>query len=201
MPELRGPGSAEDILNDPVYQARIARRNAEDAARTAVWREAERQLVTELQEAGYPVETAWMLYKYKPHISAIPILLDHLPRDYPERVRWGIAGALVVREARQWWQQIRDLYVVEAGPEAKPQLANALAEIVTTATLDSYIELLRDASNASSRILLVRGLTRLRDQRAADALKELASDPVLSISIGDYFHKKALRDSKRDQAR
>jgi hypothetical protein len=175
----------EHLANDPVRRAAQARRAAELDDLRAALRAAEAPLVAELQAAGYQVESAWDLRKYKdPYKSALPILVDHLSRDYPDRVLAGIARALSVRAAAPWWPQLKGSYSKAAESEAKHALAAAIAVIVTKATLPEFIGLIKDPSNGPSRVLLVRALKRLRDPRGLALLDELRDDPVLGQEAG-----------------
>jgi hypothetical protein len=171
------------LANDADYQARVAKTAVESAARQDARNQAERPLALELQAAGYPVDTAWDLYKHKPYTSALPILVDHLSRDYPDRVREGIARRLAVKEARPWASSIQAYYAAATEPDAKLGLAAAVAATLTRDTIESYIELLKDPGNGKSRILMVRALNRQRDPRAKAAIDELATDPQLSVEI------------------
>jgi hypothetical protein len=189
MTKSRGPMNASELMeqlaNDPVRQAAIAKREAELAVLRAGWRAAEAPLVAELQAAGYDVDSAWNLISTTvPYPDALPILVDHLSRDYPDRVREGIARALAVRAAVPWWPELRDYYMKATGPDAKSALAVAVSVTVTKATLSEYIDLIKDPANGSSRVLLVRALKRLRDPRGLAVLEELRNDPVLSQEVG-----------------
>jgi hypothetical protein len=175
----------EQLANDPVRQAAIAKREAERAVLRAGWRAAEAPLVAELQAAGYDVDSVWDLISTTvPYPDALPILVDHLSRDYPDRVREGIARALAVRAAVPWWPELRGYYIKATGPDAKGALAVAVSVTVTKATLSEYIDLIKDPANGSSRVLLVRALKRLRDPRGLAVLEELRNDPVLGQEVG-----------------
>ena len=54
-----------------------------------------------------------------------------------------------------------------------------MSTLVTPKTLPEYIDLIRDANNGQSRILLIRALKRLRDPRGRAFLETLVVDPVL----------------------
>jgi len=116
----------------PEWVAARNARDAEDARRLAEWRAAEAPLVAELRDAGFDVESAWDLVNTaEPYPAALPILLKHLSRPYPDRVREGIARALAVRgDAAFAWDELCQLYDQEpAGTDAKEGIAVALAAI------------------------------------------------------------------------
>ncbi len=115
-----------------------------------------------------------------PYPAALPILLEHLGRPYPDRVREGIARALAVRDARFGWEALVRLYRDEpAGSDAKDGLAVALAAVSDDGVVDEVISLARDSAHGESRILLLRGLKRSQAPQARAALGDFSRDPVL----------------------
>ena len=106
-----------------------ARREDELRRREAAWREAEAPLVAELRAAGLSVDSAWDLVNTTaPYPAVLPILLEHLGRPYPDRVREGIARALAVPESSFGADTLLDLYRREpAETDAKQGLAVASA--------------------------------------------------------------------------
>jgi HEAT repeat protein len=164
--------------SDPEYQAARERGEAERRCREMALREAEAPLLEELHAVGIEVGSAWDLVNISmPYPAALPILLDHLGRPYPSRVREGIARALAVRDARFAWAELVRLYCEEdSGTDAKDGIAVALAAAANRAVLDEVIALLRDPRHGQSRVLLLGSLRRLR---ARSSLEEFASDPLL----------------------
>lgn len=173
--QLKREGRYDDMLE-------AKRQRAEEIeARAAEWRRAEAPLVEELREAGFEVDSAWDLVNTAtPYPAALPILLAHLGRSYPDRVREGIARALAVRDAKFGWVTLVRLYrEEEAGTDAKDGLAVALAAASDDEVVDEVISLARDRAHGGSRLLLLRGLKRARVAEARGALEEFADDPVL----------------------
>jgi HEAT repeat protein len=111
-----------------------------------------------------------------PYPEALPILLEHLPRPYPERVREGIARALAVPDAKFAWYVLIRLYRQEQPSDAKDGLAVALAAAADDEVIDDVIDLVRDGEHGSSRLLLLSALGRSRAPQAQQALQELAAD-------------------------
>lgn len=90
-----------------------------------------------------------------PYPAALPILLEHLERPYPDRVREGIARALAVHDAKFGWGTLVRLYRQEApGTDAKDGLAVALAAASDDEVVDEVISLARDSAHGESRLLL-----------------------------------------------
>jgi hypothetical protein len=169
-----------ELQSDPEWAAAQEQRERERRAQLVAWRDAEQPLVDELRQIGYRVDTAWDLVSTaEPYHDALPILLRHLSKPYPDRVREGIARALAVRrEARFAWPALVSLYREEPpGTDAKDGLAVALAAISDRATLPELIELAEDRRHGASRVLLIRGLTRSRQSEARTALERLQDDP------------------------
>ncbi len=170
-----------ELQADPEYVAERQQREAELQRKAAEWREAEAPLVEELRAAGFEVESAWDLVNTAtPYPAALPILLEHLGRPYPDRVREGIARALAVRDARFGWEALVRLYRDgPAGSDAKDGLAVALAAVSDDRVVDELISLARDSAHGESRILLLRGLKRSQAPQARAALGDFSRDPVL----------------------
>jgi HEAT repeat protein len=181
----RGPISAEELIAqleaDPEYVAETARQDQELARKEEEWRRAEAPLVEELRGAGFEVESAWDLVNTStPYPEALPILLQHLERAYPDRVREGIARALAVRPAKFGWTNLVQLYRDEPpDTDAKDGLAVALAAVSDDEVIDDVIALARDGAQGGSRLLLLRGLKRSQAPQARAALEEFADDSAL----------------------
>lgn len=170
-----------ELEADPDFIAQRERRDEGIRRRKAEWRRAEAPLVGALRGAGFDVDSAWDLVNTStPYPAALPILLEHLERPYPDRVREGIARALAVRDAGVAWQTLARLYGrEEAGTDAKGGIAVALAATADDEVVDELIALARDPAHGSSRLLLLGGLKRSRAAQARTALKEFAADPIL----------------------
>ena len=170
-----------ELQADPGYVAEQQRRDEELARKAAEWRAAEAPLVDELRAAGFEVESAWDLVNTStPYPKALPILLEHLERPYPDRVREGIARALAVRDARFGWPRLVRLYrAEEARTDAKSGFAVALAASADDEVIDEVISLAREPVHGESRILLLRGLKRSHAPHAHAALEAFTDDPVL----------------------
>ena len=183
----RGPNTArqaaEELERDPDWVAARRRDEAERQAREAGLRAIERPLAEDLAAVGIEVTSAWdLVNRSEPYPAALPILLDHLKRPYPDRVREGMARALAVRgDARFAWNEIKDLFVdEEPGTDAKDGLAVALTAICDKAVVNELADLARDSRHGRSRIFFIRAFRRLRQR---DLLDELADDPELATEI------------------
>lgn len=174
--ELKAAGEYERLKKLEMEQ------DLELAALDAGWQQAEKPLVDELRGAGFDVESAWDLVNTSvPYPDALPILLDHLERDYPDRVREGIARALAVGpDAMFGWDKIISCYRNEPeGTDTKDGLAAAIAAVASSAVIDEVIELVEDDLHGESRILLLIELKRSGDARAWATLVGLRDHPQL----------------------
>lgn len=189
----RQPVTAAELVAeleaDPGWVAARAKDERERQARAGKWREAEKPLVRELRRAGFQVDSAWdLVNRSEPYPEALPILLEHLDRPYPDRVREGIARALAVRgDSRFAWRTLVELYRREPpGTDAKDGLAVALAAIADRSTLDELIGLAEDRQHGESRVLLLAGMTRCRQPTARAAVERLQDDP----DVGDEARRR-----------
>jgi len=190
---------AEGLYDALVEKKRLQKE--ERQKRVAVWRRAEVPLIEALRFVGWEVGSAWDLVNTsEPYPEALPVLLEHLQRPYPDRVREGIARSLAVRDAKFAWDVLKKLYQEEVGPDTKHGLAVALAATADRAVLDEVIALVRDREHGSSRGLLLKVLSRSRDPRALQTLKELAEDPELYKEIA-FILKRKEQTKRRKKAK
>ena len=172
------------LNSDPEFVAKRAQQEAERQARAADWRRAETPLVEELRTAGFAVDSAWDFVNTSvPYPEALPILVDHLQRPYPGRVREGIARALAVPQSKFAWNVLTRLYRDEGERDVKDGLAVAISVVADDEVLDEVLALVRDERHGPSRILLLGALERSEDPRARAALMELGTDPEMKKEV------------------
>ena len=163
------------------YDAMIELQRQQDEElqrRAAEWARVEQPLAEELRAAGFAVDSAWDLVNTSvPYPKALPILLEHLERPYPWRVREGIARALAVRDAKFAWGVLLRLFKEEKEKMVKDGLACALAAASDDDVIGDLIDLVRDPTQVS-RVLLLTAFDRSADPRARTTLMELGADPV-----------------------
>lgn len=188
MTNKKKPVSAVELMarlnSDSEFVAKRAQEEAERQGRAAEWRHAEAPLVEELRAAGFAVDSAWdFVNKSAPYADALPILVDHLQRSYPSRVREGIARALAVPQSKFAWNVLTRLYRDEGEKDAKDGLAVAISVVADDEVIDEVLALVRDVRHGPSRVLLLSALERSEDPRARAALMELGTDPELKKEI------------------
>jgi hypothetical protein len=184
--QLKAEGGYEAV------KARQERQEEERQRRVAEWRQAEKPLVDEINTTGLAVTSVWDLVNSKArHSAVIPILLDHLTRPYPERVREGIARALAVPESIVGWKILLNAFRDEknystTGP--KWALALALGAAGTDDVLDDVFPLLEDENLGRNRVPLLPVLGRSRNPRSRVVLNALKDDETIGKEV-----KKVLR--------
>lgn len=119
----------KELASDPEYvaaQKRLAREMEERAREDRI---AEEPLLADLRRVGVGVASAWDLIErgreaYPP--ATADILLKHLPRTYPSRVRDGVARALAAVASHALWPRLKEAYLAEDDEWVKQGLAAAL---------------------------------------------------------------------------
>jgi hypothetical protein len=185
-PKRRGPIKAAELIRqleaDPAWVAKRDARDAELQVRAAALAEAARPLVEDLRNAGVLVSSVWDLVNRRARYdAALPVLVAHLHRPYPDAILDGIARALAVPEAEPLaWEAMVALYQrALPGSLSKQGAAVALANMASERTIGEVIQLALDNDHGSDRILFVTGLARFDGPRVEEALRHLLQDPVI----------------------
>lgn len=188
--------TADELLaqleKDPNF---VARRNTQEhafEAKAESLRIAEAPLVSALQVAGFDVSSVWDLVNTSyDYAGAVPVLLSHLERSYPSPIREGIARALGTPRAIDQWAVLRKRYESERDLRVKDGLAAALSAVADDSVFDSLVELVRDAGNGESRLLLLRAFAKSRAPRARELLRALRRDPFLGAEAEALLRRSA----------
>lgn len=182
-----------ELQADPNWVAEKEKRDRELHERSALYRKAEEPLVRDLSLSGVLVLSVWDLVNTKAgYLDALPILLDHLMRPYPERVREGIARALAVPEARIGWKTLLEAFRQETDTTTlgvRWALALALGAAGSDDVLDDVLPLLRDATLGRNRVPLLQILARSLDPRANQLLQELRDDEAIGSDVRKTLRK------------
>jgi len=193
----RGGVSAEEhskqLQADPEFMLRRAEQEKALAVREALLRQAEAPLVEDLARLGFDVKSVWFLKNNDREFrKAIPVLLDHLRRPYPDIIRAGIAQRLAVRATRKMGWSILVEEFRNTGYDhqhVKDSLGAALAGAADSSVMGELIDLAKDKNLGPSRIMLLRGIRRSRLPEASQAIAELADDPELTKEIKSWRRK------------
>ena len=185
-PKRRGPIKAAEFIRqleaDPAWVAQRDAREAELQVRAAALADAERPLVEDLRNAGVFVSSVWDLVNTRARYdAALPVLVAHLHRPYPDAILDGIARALAVPEAEPLaWEAMVGLFR-RASPDsrAKQGAAVALANMASERTIHELVQLALEDHHGSDRALFVSGLARFDGPRVEGALRHLLQDPII----------------------
>lgn len=154
---------------------------------------AEEPLVQALNGIGLDITSVWDLVNTTDRYdSALPILAEHLERDYPPEIQEGIARAMGVPEAMPW----RAVFIrmIRSRPPMSPGkrdgfrdgLAVAIGNTTGPHNVEETLELLRDRSLGESRILMTSIFRKLKDPVVQQALLDLRErEPELRIAISE----------------
>jgi uncharacterized protein (UPF0335 family) len=167
--------------------------------------EQEKPLIAELSGVGVGIKSVSdLIGRRAPYTTAVPILLKHLTLPYHENIADMIARALAVPEARYAWDFIVSEY--KLAPHLRPdgldsQRKNALALAVAGALppdrWDDFVALVRDKSNGSSRILMLRKIERSKREDSDELLDELSKDKDLAVEVGEIRKRQAAAHRRR----
>lgn len=163
----------------------------------------QRALVADLQTVGIHVKSVWDLVNWRgaPYPEAVPVLLNHLPILYSDRLGAGIARALSRPYARALaFEPVLQLY--EDSPDYdrswfKDGLAVALSGMARPNDLDVLIDLLNKRENGRTRIFFLGNLARSRKQRALEVIVRLKDDPDLTREVEHILKQKLKYKGKR----
>lgn len=188
----KGPTTLAELMKeleaDVEYQALVAERDARIEAEEAASREEQRVLASDLRLVGVDVGSAWDLVNTgEPYPEAVPVLLDHLRRNYSERTKEGIARALAVPEAAEGWDILLEEF--ESNPDTegigyKWAVGVALGVVAgETGRYEEALRLLRDIRHGENRMALLEAIAFAKDKSVRPLLAEFADDPVMGEQV------------------
>ncbi|MGA1813814.1 hypothetical protein VH571_15635 [Frondihabitans sp. 4ASC-45] len=148
----------------------------------AVWADAEKDIVSELRNIGYDIESVWDLVpRAEPYPEALPVLLWHLEHgDYPARIDEGLARAMAVPDSLFAWKDLVALYSASKTRDRRDGLAAALAAIATATEVHDLIQLADEPRNGESRVLFLRPILTLGGQDARATVERYVEDEELA---------------------
>lgn len=190
MGEQRGAISATDLMAeleaDPEFVARREAADARRATQAAARRQACGPAVADLASNGVHVESLWDLYKQpESYPQAIPVLLAHLQRDYPERTLEDIGRALPFKPDAVWWGEFKDLYLTTHSHAVRDRLAAAMSQCAVRKHYDDLLTFIQNEDLGESRIYFLHPINRIGNRLQAGegraVIEQLADHPVLGI--------------------
>jgi hypothetical protein len=169
---------------DPAYRARLERVEGERNANAEQRRIACQPVFDDLRAAGVEVDDLYRLYEQpESYPLAIPVLLDHLQRDYPERVLDDIGNALPFKPDPSWWEDFKRLYVATESDAVRDRLAAAMSGCARREHYDDLLALFHNQTLGSSRIYFLRPINRIGNRIDAGqgraVIETVTDDPIL----------------------
>lgn len=161
--------------------------------------------VAELKVASKPLDDAlravcplvtdgvWDLVNTrKCYDEALPILVEHLTKNYPDEILDGIARALAVPQALPYRPLLISLF--RRQPPVSEGFHYGLGVAIGNTTgpfnLQETIELAKDRSLGVSRMALLAPIKRSRKPDTREVIEELRKDPDLAKEIASWNRKK-----------
>jgi hypothetical protein len=155
----------------------------QDAARQAKIAEVKQALtpvIDDLRSAGYKLYSLDELRRSgKRYESAIPILLQWLPRLSSPDAKEGIVRALSVPWAKPAAGPVLVAEFYEAPPEAEAlrwAIGNALEVVVTPSLLDRIIDIVSRKEGGTARQMAVLSLAKIKNPKSVAVLIQLLND-------------------------
>lgn len=148
-------------------------------------RAAEGRLIEELRGVlPRTIESVWDLVNTSdPYDAALPILMAHLRRPYDPKILEGIARALAVPEANQYWSELVSMYRECEHAGVRGALAVAVAASASSAEFLELASLVKQKALGSSRVLLLSAVLRTGQEAGHRLLEGLREDPQLGAEI------------------
>jgi predicted metal-binding protein len=195
-----------ELNADPIFQAAQAEREKVHLEKVAKLKAASKPLNDALR-AVCPLVTESvddLVNTRERYDEALPILFEHLTKDYPSEILEAIARAMAVQEAMPWRKNFIEI-IKNRPPVPKGKrdgfrdgLALAIGNTTGPHNVWETIELLRDISIGESRILMLSVLGKVKDPEVRKALLELReNDLELRRAISDLGWVKKLTRVRR----
>ena len=168
------------LNEDPIFRAAAEERDARIINQERIYAEAEKDILCDLASAGFTIESVWDLGAGATSSSAVPILLEHLDRDYPDRVREGIARALAVPAAIIGWEKLIQVFSNDpdkSGFTSKAGVACAIEATSNDDVIGDVVQLVMNGEHGDNRILLLDALARSKRPEVVAYYESLKNHP------------------------
>lgn len=177
----------EELRSDSSYILREQSREKARLEAEEVLAKEEAPLVEALRSRGIDVRSVWDLIGLRASYAAgIPVLVDHLRHNYPDRIREGILRALATSEAKIFWRDLLNFFEensLSLSPELRYMTAVVLNGAADDSVIDDVIRLVRDDQFGLDRMPLLYTLQRSDSPAAKMLLHELRTDPILGKEV------------------
>ena len=124
--------------------------------------------------------------------EVLPILFEHLTKDYPDEILDGIARALAVPQALPYRPTLISLFRRDppVSEGFRYGLGVAIAHTTGPHNLSETIELAKDRSLGESRLPLLLAIRRSRKPEIRQVIEELGKDADLAKEIASWRRPK-----------
>jgi hypothetical protein len=185
---------AAQLQADPAFQAARLEREKRRLERVAELKAISKPLDDALRAVcPLVVDGVWDLVNtQKRYDEALPVLREHLTKDYPDEVLDGIARALAVPQALPYRPLLISLFRRDpaASKGFRYGLGVAIANTTGPHNLQETIELAKDRSLGESRLALLPAIRRSRKPEIQHVIDELSKDPDLAKEIASWKRRK-----------
>jgi HEAT repeat protein len=202
----KGPGrkwiSANELMRelerDPDYQARMAEKERRRLGRVERNLQDAQPLVAQLARQGFDVRTPADLFnKRMNYRSAIPTLIEWLPRISNPDVKAEVASALSVKWAKPAAIPVLlDEFELSESELVRWAIANALEVVADDSAFTRIARWVADPLYGTARQMLVLVLGHMSDPAAYDILVGLLKDEALAghavVALGNLRDPRAL---------
>ncbi|MEJ5092352.1 HEAT repeat domain-containing protein [Sphingobacterium faecium] len=152
-------------------------------------REDAAELVKELNSIGIKVNSVWDLVNTSErYADAIPILINHLKKDYHEKNIEGIIRALAVKEAvGKVTPYLITMYhqLTKDNDLLRWVIGNTIYMTITQDDVKSILPIVQDKTNGTSRQMFVAALGKIKSEEVEDVLINLLNDDeVVAQALG-----------------
>jgi len=169
-----------ELEKDEDYQRWLKEKEAVGNALDEAYAKDAKPLLDDLASIGIKIESVWDLVNTKSsYKTAIPKLIEHLPRPYHIRNKEGIVRSLGVKEAKgKACRVIIDEYnrTPKDQKDYRWTFGNAMSVIMTPEYADEVIDIVEDESNGDSRHMFIASLSKAGSPKVMKVLEGLLSD-------------------------
>lgn len=177
---------AAQLEADPDFVARREAAEAARAARREQLQRASQPILDDLRRVGVEVEAIWRLYEQpESYDIAVPVLLQHLRKNYSEDTMGSIGLGLPSKGAAKWWDELKDIYWTTPSEQARDRIAATLSGCATRKHYNDLLTFVGEKRLGESRIYFLRPIHRIGNRAEPGAgravIETLSSDPVLGV--------------------
>lgn len=182
--------------SNPEWVERQRVRDMEIEAADQESRRIQSPLTADLRAVGLQVATVWDLGN-RPidYPEAVPILVEHLKRDYPDRDRAGIALALAVPFAKSAYPTLVKLFREGQLTETQDGLAAAITATAGKNDYDEMLKLLWDKALGPARVFFIQYFRRHAGVDLESILLRCQADTELEPEATHWMKRKFRRKS------